>query len=313
MAVNNLSAYNPANDGMALPLSITRGNPNPLDDTYLYDTLANAQAYAASGTTAYVGQTICVLNTDITNGIPKVYVISDTAGTLKPVGDAADVFADPNFTSLKTRVDVLDNVDDTVEGSVAHAIDQSKISVVLDTSVTVGTSYNIYQGQTITKTPILDESGDPVLDPDGNPTYTVTKTPIKVGSIGINQDLFVSGGKVVVVENTTTQATDDTGALVFESDGITPIYEKVDSDGDTPSYQLTPGSYLKLILSNNSPVYIPTYSLAKGLATAVKTTTHTYTPDSNGIIDMSTDFSTDDIIPGTVDKWILNGGNASTI
>ena len=112
MAVNNLSAYNPANDGMALPLSITRGNPNPLDDTYLYDTLANAQAYAASGATAYVGQTICVLNTDITNGIPKVYVISDTAGTLKPVGDAADVFTDPNFTSLKTRVDILDNIDD---------------------------------------------------------------------------------------------------------------------------------------------------------------------------------------------------------
>ena len=70
---------------------------------------------------------------------------------------------------------------------------------------------------------------------------------------------------------------------------------------------------MKLILSNNSPVYIPTYSLAKGLATTVKTATHTYTPDSDGIIDMSTDFSTDDIIPGTIDKWILNGGNASTI
>lgn len=311
MAVNNLSAYNPANDGMALPLSITRGNPNPLDDTYLYDTLTNAQAYAASGATAYVGQTICVLNTDVTDGKPTVYVISDAAGTLKPVGDAADVFGDTQFTSLKARVDILDNIDDTVEGSVAHAIDQSKISVALDTTVSSGTAYNIYQGQTITKTPILDGGGDPVLDGDGNPTYTITKTPIKVGTIGIDQDLFVSDGKVVSVDATTTQATDDTGALVFEADGITPVYEKEDSDGDQVSYNLTPGSYLKLILSNNSPVYIPTSSLAKGLATSIKTATHTYTPDNNGLVDMSTTLSTDDIVPGTNDVWVLNGGSAT--
>lgn len=314
MAVNNLSVYNPANDGMALPLSITRGNPNPLDDTYLYDTLANAQAYAASGATAYVGQNICVLNTDIVNGKPTLYVIEDVAGTLKPVGDAADIFNDSQFVDLKTRVDILDNIDDTVEGSVANALDQSKVSIVIDPSVTNGVSYNIYQGSTITKTPDVDSLGDPILDAEGNQTYTVNKTPIKIGTIGI-QDLFVTEGSVVGVEekldssNQPIQATDENGALVFEDDGVTPVNEKVDTDGDDVSYNLKVGnSYLKLILSNGSPIYVPTASLAKGLANSVKLGNTLYRANSDGIVEIP-DVSTDLLSQG-VDTLVLVGGNA---
>ena len=47
---------------MGLPMNITRGNPITLDSTEIWYSLGDAQAYALRGATAYVGQTIKVLN-----------------------------------------------------------------------------------------------------------------------------------------------------------------------------------------------------------------------------------------------------------
>lgn len=307
MAVDNLSLYT-AGDGFGLPLNIRRGNPNPLDNSEQYATLAEAQSYASSDPTAYVGQIIVVHNTDVTDGAPIAYVIQNAAGDLKPIGDASDVFADPEFTTLKNKVDLLTDTDETKEGSLAYVADQSKVTVELDTTVTDGsTNYNIYQGFTITEVP--DPSG--ATDTDGNPVMIKQKTPVKVGTIGINADLIISSGSVVSIINTATQATDDAGNLVYEDDGITPVYEKIDSEGDSAPYGLQVGKYLKLVVSDGSAIYIATADLAKGLVDEIKTATNNYSPDADGLIDLS-NLSTDDITPGTVDTWILNGGNATT-
>lgn len=50
-----------------------RLNPDPLDPSYVFDTLADFQAYLA-GTTAYAGQIVAVKNA---TNVPNVYLINE--------------------------------------------------------------------------------------------------------------------------------------------------------------------------------------------------------------------------------------------
>lgn len=72
---------------MAMPLSMQRTEPAPIDAYSIWYSLADAQEYAAgTGTNkaAYVGQIITVV--DEANQKATAYVIVDTAGTLQEVG-----------------------------------------------------------------------------------------------------------------------------------------------------------------------------------------------------------------------------------
>ena len=72
---------------MAMPLSMQRTEPAPIDAYSIWYSLADAQEYAAgTGTNkaAYVGQIITVV--DESNQKATAYVIKDTAGTLQEVG-----------------------------------------------------------------------------------------------------------------------------------------------------------------------------------------------------------------------------------
>ena len=71
---------------MALPLSIERGNPIPLDSSAVWYDYAQMEAYAQSGATAYVGQILVYVNE--AESTSKAYVIADAAGTLTEVGAA---------------------------------------------------------------------------------------------------------------------------------------------------------------------------------------------------------------------------------
>lgn len=97
MAVYNLPNY--INDqGFGLPLNIRRGNPNPLDNSSVWKSFADARNYASNDPTAYVGQIISVVNytaavTDDEGAVVtpsqstvEVYYIKDEAGALEPVG-----------------------------------------------------------------------------------------------------------------------------------------------------------------------------------------------------------------------------------
>lgn len=127
MAVNNLKNYT-SGDGFGMPLNIRRGNPNPLDNSYLHETYAKAAYYAASDPAAYIGQIIAVADkiqkTD-SAGTPEVdingdpimvdavaaYIIIDSAGTLlqlvntESTGDAA-----LDLAKLTTRVGALEGL-----------------------------------------------------------------------------------------------------------------------------------------------------------------------------------------------------------
>lgn len=97
MAKYNLENYLDK-DGLGFPLNFRRGNPNPLDNSSVWNSLEAAQNYAQTDPTAYVGQILSVVNytaaeTDEEGTIltpsqstVEVYYIKDEAGALEPVG-----------------------------------------------------------------------------------------------------------------------------------------------------------------------------------------------------------------------------------
>ena len=82
MAIYNLDKYTAA-DGLGFPLNFRRGNPNPLDNSSVWASLAEAQTYAASDPTAYVGQILTVV--DNTAGTATV----DTDGLVTAAGEGS--------------------------------------------------------------------------------------------------------------------------------------------------------------------------------------------------------------------------------
>lgn len=67
-------------NSMGLPMNINRGNPIPVDTTEVWYSFDDAQTYAQSGATAYVGQVIAVVDEEANK--TALYVISNTAGDL---------------------------------------------------------------------------------------------------------------------------------------------------------------------------------------------------------------------------------------
>ena len=97
MAKYNLENYL-AKDGLGFPLNFRRGNPNPLDNSSVWNSLEAAKNYAETSPVAYVGQILSVVSytpavvddegTVVTpsQSLVNVYYIKDEAGTLVPVG-----------------------------------------------------------------------------------------------------------------------------------------------------------------------------------------------------------------------------------
>ena len=91
MAVYNLPNYL-AKDGFGMSLNIRRGNPNPLDNSSVWASLAEAQNYAKTDPVAYVGQILTVVTDvvvdEVTVKTATAYVIDNEAGDLKEVGSS---------------------------------------------------------------------------------------------------------------------------------------------------------------------------------------------------------------------------------
>lgn len=122
MAVKNLANYTDK-DGLGFPLNFRRGNPNPLDNSSLWGTLAAAQTYAQSDPTAYVGQILTVLNADTDSA--TVYVIEKEDGTLKHLGNVesiAQLEATVNALSQKVGTIPAGADADTVVGYVDEKV-----------------------------------------------------------------------------------------------------------------------------------------------------------------------------------------------
>lgn len=123
-----------------LPLSIQRLNAIPNDSTSVWFSLADAEAYASSGATAYVGQIISVLNFKTENNVQTLDAVDvykiDIDGTLSPIkgggsaivrtvppttGDRLDINGKPYDigthwldTSDNGRLYILKDLNDTV-------------------------------------------------------------------------------------------------------------------------------------------------------------------------------------------------------
>ena len=87
-------------------LSFDRANPFPLDDTSLFLSLAEAQAYASSGATSYAGQIIAVVEEKEGVTSATAYLIKDAAGTLEALGAASGI--EGLQTLLQTKVDKVE-------------------------------------------------------------------------------------------------------------------------------------------------------------------------------------------------------------
>ena len=98
MAVDNTKKSYPF---MEFPLSMARQDAFPLDKTTVFQSLEDAQAYAASDPTAYVGQHLSV----VIDGVSSPYHIKNEKGDLEPLGGAAD-------ENIATDDEVLAMLDD---------------------------------------------------------------------------------------------------------------------------------------------------------------------------------------------------------
>ena len=104
---------------MALPIAIKRGNPIALDTTSVWYNKTEMETYAASGATAYVGQSIVFVDEE--NSTVEAYIIANTAGTLVKLASttaSGDVVVD--ITKLQGDVANLEKALEDVE-KVANA------------------------------------------------------------------------------------------------------------------------------------------------------------------------------------------------
>ena len=70
---------------MEFPLSMSRQDAFPLDKNSVFYSMSDAQTYAQTNPTAYVGHVIAVVE----EGVSTVYQIKNAAGDLEPMGAAA--------------------------------------------------------------------------------------------------------------------------------------------------------------------------------------------------------------------------------
>ena len=128
MAVYNLPNYL-AKDGFGMSLNIRRGNPNPLDNSSVWASLAAAQAYAQTDPVAYVGQVLTVVSDVVVDGATvktaTAYVIDNEAGDLKevgssPVGDENTITVSEDGTVSLVGIDGLALTREEEDGTVTN-------------------------------------------------------------------------------------------------------------------------------------------------------------------------------------------------
>jgi hypothetical protein len=114
MPINN-NTYNPTTyNSTSTPKNYKRGNPIPLDNTALWNSLEDAKAYAKDNATAYVGQIISVVE----NNKEAAYIITDTqqedGSYLRPIADLTKIEAD-----LVTLGNGITQIKNTIEATPA--------------------------------------------------------------------------------------------------------------------------------------------------------------------------------------------------
>lgn len=103
MAVNNITKKY---SDMEFPLAMKRQDAFSLDPTCVWPSMADAQNYAKTNPTAYIGQVISV----VVDGVATSYTIQNAAGDLAPLGAASvDIATDSEVSEMLSEVFSTDN------------------------------------------------------------------------------------------------------------------------------------------------------------------------------------------------------------
>lgn len=103
MAVNNTEKKY---SGMEFPLAMKWQDAFALDPTCVWPSMADAQNYAKTNPTAYIGQVLSV----VVDGVATSYTIQNAAGDLAPLGAAAvDIATDSEVSEMLSEVFSTDN------------------------------------------------------------------------------------------------------------------------------------------------------------------------------------------------------------
>ena len=103
MAINNTAKTYAK---MEFPLAMQRQDAFALDPTCVWPSLAEAQNYAKTNPTSYIGQVLSV----VVDGVATSYTIRNAAGDLAPLGAAAvDIATDSEVSEMLSEVFPTDN------------------------------------------------------------------------------------------------------------------------------------------------------------------------------------------------------------
>lgn len=98
MAVNNTAKTYAK---MEFPLAMQRQDAFALDPTSVWPSLAEAQNYAKTNPTSYIGQVLSV----VADGTATAYTIKNAAGDLAPLGAAAvNIATDPEVGEMLEEI-----------------------------------------------------------------------------------------------------------------------------------------------------------------------------------------------------------------
>ena len=221
MAKYNLDKYTAA-DGLGFPLNFRRGNPNPLDNSSVWASLAEAQNYAANDPVAYVGQILTVVVTaeDGTTSV-KAYSIQDTDGTLKevgsvPVGDGLTIEVVDGIIKLKGAATAEVGAQPRIkaDGSIEWIVPSTETVDGLQTAVS-GLQSDVGAIQTT-----LGDSDSGLVKNVNDNTNNIANINTKIGT--------VADGKTVVemISDAKAEATYDDTALAGRVTAIEGDYLK---------------------------------------------------------------------------------------
>ena len=136
---------------MALPLSIRRGNPFPLDEYSVWYNKTQMETYAQTSPVSYVGQVLVYVNES--GSTVEAYVIQNTSGTLMKLaastasGDlAADVLElQGKVSNLETSVGTKSEKSSIVATNLWAAIEEIKAAYeAADTAINENLTTNYY-------------------------------------------------------------------------------------------------------------------------------------------------------------------------
>lgn len=198
MAVYNLENYASA-DGLGFPLNFRRGAPNPLDNSSVWKSLTEAQAYAQTDPTAYVGQILSVV--DNAAETVEVYKITNTDGDLELVGTVP--VGDGNTVDVGTDGKIkLHGIDDKGTGTYQPSLVNGVLTWTVPSTTTVEGLSTEIEGvktrMTAAETKLADLGADTVKD--------AINAAVAAGAY----DDTELAGKVTAIENDYLKAADKT-------------------------------------------------------------------------------------------------------